>query len=214
MIPITTVRGPYLTFGPVSQKILAFKAFSNFSSGGHFVKCCRTICTILVEGVMRNTDMWWNYFKFGSVEVIWIITNGSCSCSIHTNRSYNCPSYALTLEWYILGFITQPSIYGVIVYFLLCHESLNYWPVNIFDYWLALYHGLVSHFAVKVKMSHALTTANSNNFVFYGQKHKVWILVFLERADHFETKIEQIWWNFLFCSKTASSTATPFKKHC
>ena len=22
--------------------------------------------------------------------------------------------------------ITQPSIYGVIVYFLLCHESLNY----------------------------------------------------------------------------------------
>ena len=23
-------------------------------------------------------------------------------------------------------FITQPSIYGVIIYFLLCHESLNY----------------------------------------------------------------------------------------
>ena len=23
-------------------------------------------------------------------------------------------------------FTTQPSIYGVIVYFLLCHESLNY----------------------------------------------------------------------------------------
>ena len=26
----------------------------------------------------------------------------------------------------ILNVITQPSIYGVIVYFLLCHESLNY----------------------------------------------------------------------------------------
>ena len=25
-----------------------------------------------------------------------------------------------------LRFITRPSIYGVIVYFLLCHESLNY----------------------------------------------------------------------------------------
>ena len=30
--------------------------------------------------------------------------------------------------------ITQPSIYGVIVYFLLCHESLNFCSVNIFDY--------------------------------------------------------------------------------
>ena len=27
---------------------------------------------------------------------------------------------------YIFDVITQPSIYGEIVYFLLCHESLNY----------------------------------------------------------------------------------------
>ena len=40
-------------------------------------------------------------------------------------------------------------MYGVIVYLLLCHESLNYWPVNIFDYWLALYHGLDTRFPVK-----------------------------------------------------------------
>ena len=35
--------------------------------------------------------------------------------------------------WYtmILGFITQPSIYGVIVYFLLCHESLNNSTVSL-----------------------------------------------------------------------------------
>ena len=45
--------------------------------------------------------------------------------------------------------ITQPSIYKVIVYFLLCHESVNYWPVNKFDFWLALYHGLVTSFPVK-----------------------------------------------------------------
>ena len=64
-----------------------------------------------------------------------------------------------------------------------------------------------------MKMSHALATLNFNNFVVYGQKHKVWVLVFLvNRAEHFETKTEQIWWNFLFCRKTASSTATPLKK--
>ena len=55
--------------------------------------------------------------------------------------------------------------------------------------------------ATKVKMSHALATLNSNNFVVYGQKHKVWVLIFLELAEHFETQIEQIWWNFLFCNK-------------
>ena len=33
---------------------------------------------------------------------------------------------------------------------------------------------------------------------------------YLERAEQVETKIEQIRRNFLFCNKTASSTATPF----
>ena len=105
--------------------------------------------------------------------------------------------------------ITQLSIYRVIVYFLLCHESLNYWPVNIFDYWLALYHGLVTPSAVKthrplstflammcvwfvyerrryatiMKKRHGLATLNSNNSVVYGQKHKVWVLVFSVRRS-------------------------------
>ena len=35
------------------------------------------------------------------------------------------------------------------MYFLLFHESLNYSLVNKFDYGLALYHGLVTHFPVK-----------------------------------------------------------------
>ena len=43
-------------------------------------------------------------------------------------------------------------------------------------------------------MSHALATLNSNNFAVYGQKDKVWVLVFLVRTSGtFETKIEQIW---------------------
>ena len=40
-----------------------------------------------------------------------------------------------------------------------------------------------------VEIRHRLATSNSNNFVVYGQKHKVRVLVFLERAEHFE--IEQ-----------------------
>ena len=30
----------------------------------------------------------------------------------------------------IVKIITQPSIYGVLVYFLLCHESLNYLTIE------------------------------------------------------------------------------------
>ena len=37
--------------------------------------------------------------------------------------------------------------------------------------------------ATKVKMSHALATLNSNNFLVYGQKHIVWVLVFLVRTS-------------------------------
>ena len=34
----------------------------------------------------------------------------------------------------------------------------------------------------------AWSLKTSNNFVICGQKHKVWVLVFLERAEHFETQ--------------------------
>ena len=33
-----------------------------------------------------------------------------------------------------------------------------------------------------VKIRHGLATLNSNNSVIYGQKHKVWVLVFLVRT--------------------------------
>ena len=38
-------------------------------------------------------------------------------------------------------------------------------------------------YARVVKMRHGLATLNSNNSVVYGQKHKVWVLVFLVRRS-------------------------------
>ena len=38
-------------------------------------------------------------------------------------------------------------------------------------------------YATMVKMGHGLATLNSNNFVVYGQKHKVWVLVILVRMS-------------------------------
>ena len=38
-------------------------------------------------------------------------------------------------------------------------------------------------YATMVKMRHGLATLNSNNSVVYGQKHKVWALVFLVRTS-------------------------------
>ena len=48
-------------------------------------------------------------------------------------------------------------------------------------------------YATMVKIRHGLATLNSNYSVVYGQKHNVSVLIFLEQAEHFETKIEQIW---------------------
>ena len=87
---------------------------------------------------------------------------------------------------------------------------MSHWtisPVNKFYYWLALYHGLVTPIPVKkhrrlstcatimrarfvyerrryatmVKIRHGLATLNSNTSVVYGQKHKMWVLIFLVR---------------------------------
>ena len=57
----------------------------------------------------------------------------------------------------IVKIITPPSIYRVIVYFLLCHESLNY---SIGQY-KRLYHGLVTRFPVK--NTHALIDMRDND---------------------------------------------------
>ena len=38
-------------------------------------------------------------------------------------------------------------------------------------------------YATIVKMRNGLATLNSNNSVVYGQKHKVWVLVFLVRTS-------------------------------
>ena len=39
------------------------------------------------------------------------------------------------------------------------------------------------YYVTLAEMRHGLTTLNSNNFVVYGQKHKVWVLVFLVRTS-------------------------------
>ena len=137
---------------------------------------------------------------------------------------YITPQLLRVIVWYgfchvIIYFITQPSIYGVIVYFF-CYV-MSHWTiphVNKYDYRLALYHGpgfplpcknthrrLLScattmrvrfvykrrRYATMVKMRHGLATLNSNNSVVYGQKHKVWVLVFLVRTS--ETIWDQNW---------------------
>ena len=38
-------------------------------------------------------------------------------------------------------------------------------------------------YAIIVKIRHGLATLNSNNSDVYGQKHKVWVLVFLVRTS-------------------------------
>ena len=48
-------------------------------------------------------------------------------------------------------------------------------------------------YATMVKMRLGLATLNFHNSVVNGQKHKVLVLVFLERVEYFETKSEQIW---------------------
>ena len=103
------------------------------------------------------------------------------------------------------AFITQPSIYGVTVYFCYVMSHWTIPPVNKYGYWLALYNGLVTWFPVKthrclstcvttmrvrfiyerrryatmVKIRHGLATLNSNNSLVYGQRHKVCLIVFL-----------------------------------
>ena len=38
-------------------------------------------------------------------------------------------------------------------------------------------------YATMMKIRHGLATLNANNSVVYGQKHKVWVLVFLVRTS-------------------------------
>ena len=40
-----------------------------------------------------------------------------------------------------------------------------------------------------------------HSFVVYGQKHKVWVLIFLEEPEHFETKVEELEEIFCFATK-------------
>ena len=57
-------------------------------------------------------------------------------------------------------------------------------------------------YATMVKMRHGLATLNSNYSVVYGQKHKVWVLVFFVRMSG--TFLRSKWSRFgeIFCFAT------------
>ena len=57
--------------------------------------------------------------------------------------------------------------------------------------------------ATKVKMRHASATLNSNIFIVYGQKHKLWVLVFLVRNKRniLRPKLSRFGEIFCFASK-------------
>ena len=56
----------YFEFGPVVQEEKSFKnTYFMYSSGGLFVQYLLTICTIMLEGIMRNTFV--KRFEFGTV---------------------------------------------------------------------------------------------------------------------------------------------------
>ena len=54
-----------------------------------------------------------------------------------------------------------------------------------------------------VKIRHGLATLNSNNSVVYGQKHKEWVLVFLER-NILIPKLSRFGEIFCFATKVVS----------
>ena len=141
------------------------------------------------------------------------------------------------------NFIYYPTVYmrsNCLFFAMSWVTDLFHWSINMTIDWHYTM-GLVSRFPVKthsrllscattmhvrlvyerrryatmVKMRHGLATLNSNNSVVYGQKHKVWVLVFLVRTSGtFWDQSWQIWWNFPVFNKTSSSTATPFKECC
>ena len=114
-------------------------------------------------------------------------------------------------------FITQPPIYGVIVYF--CYVMSQWtiaWATVLdidWDYIMAWFPALLlitqrrsSTFATKIRIGfvyarrcyvamadirHGLAPCNTHNLVIYVQKHKVWVLVVLVRTRG--TLWHQIW---------------------
>ena len=89
---------------------------------------CKFGCTINNIKDMSERFLGWNSTK----QRIKCHGKGHHTLAVVSLKSHTLPlSNCLPLDGVLNHFITQPSIYGVIGYFLLCHESLNYWPVSI-----------------------------------------------------------------------------------
>ena len=56
------------------------------------------------------------------------------------------------------------------------------------------------HYVAMADMRHFLAPCKTHNFGVFRQKGKVWVLVFLEQADHFETNFSRLD-DFLFFKK-------------
>ena len=108
----------------------------------------------------------------------------------------------------IISIITQQSICGVIVFFCFVmshwtinqsifstidwHHTMAWFPASLLKTHMRLlacgttmhiwFVYEIRHYATMMKMRHGFATLNSNKFVIYGQKHKVWIFVFLVRT--------------------------------
>ena len=77
------------------------------------------------------------------------------------------------LKWHNVRLLFRPS----------CHAVYLVLFVIIYRMWICnSVYGLIS-VEIKPKMRHGLATLNSNNFGVYGQKHKVWVPVFLVRTS-------------------------------
>ena len=81
-------------------------------------------------------------------------------------------SINLTIEWYYTMAWLPASLLKTHMRLLTCATTMRV----RFVYERRRY-------ATMVKIRHGLATINSNNSVVYGQKHKVWVLVFLVRTS-------------------------------
>ena len=132
-----------------------------------------------------------------------------------------------TLTLMIDSSITQSSIYGVIVYFcyVMHHWTIDQAIFSTIDFTMAWFPASLlktlrclstwattmhvrfvyerGRYSTMVKMRHGLATLNSNYSVVYGQKHKVWVLVFLVRtsATSWYPKLSRFCEIFCFATK-------------
>ena len=96
------------------------------------------------------------------------------SCVSHAFASVHCCLVVTCWE--------RADLLALVVMFIVIFGPVNRFPVkNTTDAYRFVYER--RRYATMVKIKHGLATLNSNHSVVYGQKHKVWILVFFVRTS-------------------------------